>query len=65
MKENYKYRTGLYRGLLFLILAMFAVASVASAAPKVQVQAASKKNINSNQKTAEKLSNLRINPETI
>ena len=55
MKENYKYRTGLYRGLLFLILAMFAVASVASAAPKVQVQAASKKNINSNQKNSRKI----------
>lgn len=55
MKENYKYRTGLYRGLLFLILAMFAVASVASAATKVQVQAASKKNTNSNQKTSRKI----------
>lgn len=65
MKENYKHRAGIYRGILFLMLAMFAVASVSSAATKIQVQAASKKNINSNQKTAEKLSNLRINPETI
>ena len=55
MKENYKHRAGIYRGILFLMLAMFAVASVSSAATKVQVQAASKKNTNSNQKTSRKI----------
>lgn len=55
MKENYKHRAGIYRGILFLMLAMFAVASVSSAATKIQVQAASKKNINSNQKNSRKI----------
>ena len=58
MKENYKHRAGIYRGILFLMLAMFAVASVSSAATKVQVQAASKKNTNSNQKTSRKINKL-------
>ena len=55
MKENYKHRAGIYRGILFLMLAMFAVASVSSAITKIQVQAASKKNTNSNQKTSRKI----------
>ena len=55
MKENYKHRAGIYRGILFLMLAMFAVASVSSAATKIQVQAASKKNTNSNQKNSRKI----------
>ena len=37
MKENHKHRTGLYRCILFFMLAMFVTAGVSSAMLKVQV----------------------------
>ena len=54
MKENHKHRTGLYRCILFFMLAMFVTAGVSSAMPKVQVHAASKKNTKSRQKSSKK-----------
>lgn len=54
MKENHKHRTGLCRCILFFMLALFVTAGVSSTMPKVQVYAASKKNMKSRQKSSKK-----------